>query len=93
MHLALVTGDRFCQILLISNEPVESCWERQKAKSLKIQIVRFAVKSDGYVNESAVLEAIEKKMNQILGDQQMEIESSVTWRVQPDGQIFQRQDK
>ncbi|XP_050971807.1 C-type mannose receptor 2 isoform X1 [Labeo rohita] len=62
-------------------------------KYVKIQIVRFAVKSSGLLNESAVMEAIEKKMNQILGDQQVDIESNITWRVQPDGQIFQRQER
>uniref|UniRef100_A0A8C1PEP2 C-type lectin domain-containing protein n=1 Tax=Cyprinus carpio TaxID=7962 RepID=A0A8C1PEP2_CYPCA len=57
----------------------------------KIQRVRFTVKSDGDLDESAVMEAIEKKMKQILSDQDMEITSSIKWSVQPDGKIFQQQ--
>ncbi|XP_059377222.1 macrophage mannose receptor 1 [Carassius carassius] len=59
-------------------------------KRMKTQTVRFAVTSAGSLNESAVMEALEKQMNQILSDQQIS-GSSVTWRVQPDGQIFQQQ--
>ncbi|XP_058637852.1 asialoglycoprotein receptor 1-like [Onychostoma macrolepis] len=57
----------------------------------KIQRVRFTVKSDGHLDESTVMEAIEKKMKQILSDQDMKIRSSITWSVQPDEKIFQRQ--
>uniref|UniRef100_A0A9J7ZP41 C-type lectin domain-containing protein n=1 Tax=Cyprinus carpio carpio TaxID=630221 RepID=A0A9J7ZP41_CYPCA len=57
----------------------------------KIQRVRFTVKSDGDLDESSVMEAIEKKMKQILSDQDMEITSSIKWGVQPDGKIFQQQ--
>uniref|UniRef100_A0A8C2EFC7 C-type lectin domain-containing protein n=1 Tax=Cyprinus carpio TaxID=7962 RepID=A0A8C2EFC7_CYPCA len=57
----------------------------------RIQRVRFTVKSDGDLDESAVMEAIEKKMKEILSDQDMEITSSIKWSVQPDGKIFQQQ--
>ncbi|XP_016312246.1 C-type lection lectoxin-Enh3-like [Sinocyclocheilus anshuiensis] len=57
----------------------------------KIKRVRFTVKSDGHLDESAVMEAIEKKMKQILSDQHMKIRSSITWSIQPDGKIFQQQ--
>uniref|UniRef100_A0A8C0YLZ6 C-type lectin domain-containing protein n=1 Tax=Cyprinus carpio carpio TaxID=630221 RepID=A0A8C0YLZ6_CYPCA len=57
----------------------------------RIQRVRFTVKSDGDLDESAVMEAIEKKMKEILSDQDMEITSSIKWSVQPDGEIFQQQ--
>ncbi|XP_016116674.1 L-selectin-like [Sinocyclocheilus grahami] len=43
----------------------------------KIKHVRFTVKSDGHLDESAVMEAIEKKMKQILSDQHMKIRSSI----------------
>ncbi|KAF4111674.1 hypothetical protein G5714_008705 [Onychostoma macrolepis] len=61
-------------------------------KRVKRQIVRFAVTSAGFLNESAVMEAIEKKMSQILSDQRTDSGSSVMWRVQSDGQVFQRQE-
>uniref|UniRef100_A0A8C1Q689 C-type lectin domain-containing protein n=1 Tax=Cyprinus carpio TaxID=7962 RepID=A0A8C1Q689_CYPCA len=63
------------------------CSENRK----KIQRVRFTIKSDGDLDESAVMEAIEKKMKQILSDQDIEITSSIKWSVQPDGKIFQQQ--
>ncbi|XP_016418183.1 C-type mannose receptor 2-like [Sinocyclocheilus rhinocerous] len=61
-------------------------------ENTKIQRVRFAVKSDGSLDESTVMEAIEKKMKQILSDQGVEITSSITWIVQPDRMIFQQQE-
>ncbi|XP_016342396.1 macrophage mannose receptor 1 isoform X2 [Sinocyclocheilus anshuiensis] len=60
-------------------------------ENTKIQRVRFAVKSDGSLDESAVMEAIEKKMKQILSGQDMKIRYSITWSVQPDEKIFQQQ--
>ncbi|XP_042615173.1 C-type lectin mannose-binding isoform [Cyprinus carpio] len=57
----------------------------------KIQRVRFTVKSDGDLDESAVMEAIEKKIKEILSDQDMKFRSSIKWSVQPDGEIFQQQ--
>ncbi|KTF72104.1 hypothetical protein cypCar_00049469 [Cyprinus carpio] len=57
----------------------------------RIQRVRFTIKSDGDLDESAVMEAIEKKMKEILSDEDMEITSSIKWSVQPDGKIFQQQ--
>ncbi|XP_058637850.1 uncharacterized protein LOC131544000 isoform X2 [Onychostoma macrolepis] len=56
-----------------------------KTPEVKKQLVRVAVKSSGYLDESAVMKAIEKKMNQILSDQGM---NNIIWRVQPDGKIF-----
>ncbi|XP_042584814.1 macrophage mannose receptor 1-like [Cyprinus carpio] len=57
----------------------------------KIQRVRFTVKSDGDLDESAVMEAIEKKIKEILSDQDMKFRSSIKWSIQPDGKIFQQQ--
>ncbi|XP_052417766.1 macrophage mannose receptor 1-like isoform X1 [Carassius gibelio] len=54
----------------------------------KIQRVRFTIKSHGQLDESVVMEAIEKKMKEILSDQDT---SSINWSVQPDGKIFQQQ--
>uniref|UniRef100_A0A8C1M701 C-type lectin domain-containing protein n=1 Tax=Cyprinus carpio TaxID=7962 RepID=A0A8C1M701_CYPCA len=58
----------------------------------KIQRVRFTVKSDRSLNESAVMKAIEKKMKQILSGQDVIIRYNITWSVQPDGKIFQQQE-
>ncbi|CAM4509370.1 unnamed protein product [Leuciscus chuanchicus] len=58
----------------------------------EIKLVRVAVKSAGYLNESAVMAAIETKVNQMLSEQKMDTGSTVTWRVLPDGKIFQMQD-
>ncbi|XP_051566241.1 L-selectin [Myxocyprinus asiaticus] len=54
----------------------------------KKQFVRVAMKSGGHWNESAVMEAIEKKINQTLVDSG----SSVTWRVQSDEKIFHEKE-
>ncbi|XP_048039108.1 macrophage mannose receptor 1-like [Megalobrama amblycephala] len=58
----------------------------------KINLVRVAVKSAGYLNEYAVMAAIEKKVNQMLSEQMMDTGSNVTWRVHPDGKIFHLQE-
>ncbi|XP_058637847.1 macrophage mannose receptor 1-like [Onychostoma macrolepis] len=54
----------------------------------KTQRVRFTLKSDGHLDESAVMEAIEKKMKQITLEHNI---YSTTWSVQPGGTIFQQQ--
>ncbi|XP_050970313.1 macrophage mannose receptor 1-like isoform X1 [Labeo rohita] len=60
-------------------------------ENTKMHRVRVAVTSDGYLDESAVMEAIEKKMKQFLSDYDGKIRSKITWSVQPDGKIFQEQ--
>ncbi|XP_043101212.1 macrophage mannose receptor 1-like [Puntigrus tetrazona] len=57
---------------------------------MKKQLVRVSFKSSGHLDPSAAMQAFEEKMNQILSDQGMNAGSSVTWRVQPDGEIFQQ---
>ncbi|XP_052459323.1 macrophage mannose receptor 1-like isoform X2 [Carassius gibelio] len=58
----------------------------------KIQRVRFTVKSGGSLDKSTVMKAIEKKMKQILSVQDVKVRYSITWSVQPDGEIFQQQE-
>ncbi|KAK7171291.1 hypothetical protein R3I94_001283 [Phoxinus phoxinus] len=58
----------------------------------EVQLVRVAVKSAGYLNESAVVAAIEAKLKQMLSEQKMDAGATVTWRVLPDGKIFQMQE-
>ncbi|KAK7177206.1 hypothetical protein R3I93_001250 [Phoxinus phoxinus] len=60
-------------------------------KRSQMQLVRVAVRSAGALDESAVMTAVEEKIRQILSEQEMDAGSSVTWRVQADGKIFQRQ--
>ncbi|XP_048039128.1 putative C-type lectin domain family 20 member A [Megalobrama amblycephala] len=60
-------------------------------KRRQMQLVRVAVKSSGHLDESAVMAAVEEKINQILKEQNMDAGSSLTWKVQPNGKIFQQQ--
>ncbi|XP_073763925.1 macrophage mannose receptor 1-like isoform X1 [Danio rerio] len=57
----------------------------------RMQLVRVAVKTDGSLQESAMMEVIEKQMNLMLSEQKMNTDSNITWRIQSDGKIL-RQD-
>ncbi|XP_058241064.1 putative C-type lectin domain family 20 member A [Hemibagrus wyckioides] len=57
------------------------------------QIVRLQVKSDGSVLDPAVQSSILEQVKQKLAEKGMLENTTVTWRVQPDGNIFQKRNK
>ncbi|XP_052417765.1 C-type mannose receptor 2-like [Carassius gibelio] len=73
---------------LMADDPCSTSLPFYCRENRKIQRVRFTITSDGQLDESTVMEAIEKKMKEILSDQG---KSSINWSVEPDGKIFQQQ--
>ncbi|XP_073763927.1 uncharacterized protein isoform X2 [Danio rerio] len=67
------------------------CQTADKPTVRRMQLVRVAVKTDGSLQESAMMEVIEKQMNLMLSEQKMNTDSNITWRIQSDGKIL-RQD-
>ncbi|XP_053087075.1 putative C-type lectin domain family 20 member A [Pangasianodon hypophthalmus] len=60
---------------------------------MRSQIMRLQVKSDGSVFDPAVQSSILEKIKQKLEDNGMLENTSVTWKVQPDGDIFHKKKK
>ncbi|KAK2865879.1 hypothetical protein Q7C36_001935 [Tachysurus vachellii] len=58
--------------------------------TMRNQTVRLQVKSDGSVFDSAVQSSILEQMKQKLKEHGMLENTTVTWRVQPDGNIFKK---
>ncbi|KAG7314244.1 hypothetical protein KOW79_022740 [Hemibagrus wyckioides] len=56
------------------------------------QIVRLQVKSDGSVLDPAVQSSILEQMKQKLEEYGMLENTTLTWQVQPDENIFQKND-
>ncbi|XP_056605100.1 macrophage mannose receptor 1-like isoform X2 [Triplophysa dalaica] len=59
-----------------------------KTPQTKKQIVRFEVKSGQNVNDPAVMKTILQSIQQKLTDLGVHNDTTVTWRVQPDGNVF-----
>ncbi|KAG7314237.1 hypothetical protein KOW79_022733 [Hemibagrus wyckioides] len=57
------------------------------------QILRLQVKSDGSVLDPAVQSSILEQIKQKLAEKGMLENTTVTWRVQTDGNIFQKKNK
>ncbi|XP_027004145.2 macrophage mannose receptor 1-like [Tachysurus fulvidraco] len=62
----------------------------QSIYTMRNQTVRLQVKSDGSVFDSAVQSSILEQMKQKLKEHGMLENTTVTWRVQPDGNIFKK---
>ncbi|KAK2865878.1 hypothetical protein Q7C36_001934 [Tachysurus vachellii] len=58
--------------------------------SMRNQTMRLQVKSDGSVFDPAVQSSILEQMKQKLKEHGMLENTTVTWRVQPDGNIFKK---
>ncbi|XP_077083599.1 uncharacterized protein LOC143736783 [Siphateles boraxobius] len=90
-------GNRKCAFVyktgLIGDEELSERLPFFCNKRSQMQLVRMAVRSAGSLDEAAVTTAVEEKIQQILSEQEeLDAGSSVTWRVQADGKIFQLQE-
>ncbi|XP_056603737.1 L-selectin-like [Triplophysa dalaica] len=59
-----------------------------KTPKTKKHIVRFELKSGQNINDPAVMETILQSIQQTLTDLGVHNDTTVTWRVQPDGNVF-----
>ncbi|KAK2852198.1 hypothetical protein Q7C36_007399 [Tachysurus vachellii] len=57
------------------------------------QIIRMKVNSSQDVNDPKIMTAIEEKLKQKLKDYGMAENITVTWRKQPDGVVFHKEEE
>ncbi|KAA0721303.1 hypothetical protein E1301_Tti022181 [Triplophysa tibetana] len=82
---AETVGRPYDELMEVPAELVGRPYDELKTKK---QIVRFEMKSGQNVNDPAVMETILQSIQQKLTDLAVHKDTTVTWRVQPDGNVF-----